>query len=465
VNPGSDSPSIRRRLLALLLIPTAAIAALATYSAYRTTLVPFEAAYDQDLLDAALAVAGNIEAGRGARPAISLTPDAVKVLRSDSQDTIYYRVSGGDGRFIAGDAGLPVPHQRIRNPTFSDSFYLGEPIREANYRVIGPSGPVIVTVAETLHKRALARRQVLRSSLAVDAAQFVTALIVIWFGVGFAIRPLRRVEQQLAMRGARDVAPVTTDGVPVEIRSLIEALNRLLRALQEAEQAERSFLENAAHQLRTPLAGMLAHLELLAADSPAAAGERVRGILEGGRRLARTTHQLLALARSDSAARTLANLECVYLPGVVEAAIAPRLGAADRAQVEIGAQIDAAETRAVRWLLEEALGNLADNAIAATPPGGSVTIRCGTSVNGPFIEVSDTGVGIPAAEREQVFERFYRASNARQAGSGLGLAIVSEVARMHGAGIEIAVGTEGVGTTVRMTFLPISPGIAPASRY
>jgi two-component system sensor histidine kinase TctE len=444
--------SIRRRLLALLLIPTAAIAALATYSAYRTTLVPFEAAYDQDLLDAALAVAGNIEAGRSARPAISLTPDAIKVLRSDSQDTIYYRVSGGDGHFIAGDAGLPVPHQRIRNPTFSDSAYLGERIRAANYRLITPSGPAIVTVAETLHKRALARRQVLRSSLAVDAAQFVTALLVIWFGVGFAIRPLRRVEQQLALRGARDLSPVTTEDVPQEIRSLIDALNQLLRALQDAEQAERSFLENAAHQLRTPLAGMLAHLELLAADSATAAGERVRDILEGGHRLARTTHQLLALARSDTAARTRANLECVYLPSVVEAAVAPRLAAADRAQVEIGAQIEPAATRGVRWLLEEALGNLADNAIAATPPGGSITIRCGSSDEGAFFEVIDTGVGIPAAERDQVFERFYRASNARLAGSGLGLAIVSEVAHMHRAGLRISDGAAGVGTVVRMTF-------------
>jgi two-component system, OmpR family, sensor histidine kinase TctE len=457
--------SIRRRLLALLLIPTAAIAALATYSAYRTTLVSFEAAYDQDLLDAALAIAGNIEAGRGARPALSLTTDAVKVLRSDSQDTIYYRVSGGDGHFIAGDAALPVPHQRIPNPTFSDSEYLGEPIRAANYRVITPAGSVIVTVAETLHKRVLARQQVLRSSLAVDAAQFVTALIVIWFGVGFAIQPLRRVERQLAMRGARDLEPVTTDGVPVEIRSLIEALNRLLRALQEAEQAERSFLENAAHQLRTPLAGMLAHLELAAGDGPRALELNAQAMLEGARRLSRTTNQLLSLARADAAHRGAAALESVYLPGVIEAVVTSRLASADRVQVEIGAQIEPAETPGVRWLLEEALGNLADNAIAATPPGGSVTLRCGTSDTHPFIEVSDTGLGIPPAEREQVFERFYRASNARKTGSGLGLAIVSEVARMHGASIEIMEREDEAGTVVRMAFTPISRGTPPGHRY
>lgn len=448
----SDTPSIRRRLLALLLIPTAAIAALATYSAYRTTLAPFEAAYDQDLLDAALAVAGNIEAGRGVRPAISLTPDAVRLLRSDSQDSIYYRVSGGDGHFIAGDAGLPVPHQRIRNPTFTDSTYQGEPIREASYRVMTAAGSAIVTVAETLHKRAAARRQVLQSSLAVDAAQLVTALIVIWFGVGFAIRPLGRVERQLALRGPRDLEPVTTVGVPTEIRSLIEALNRLLRALQEAGKAERSFLENAAHQLRTPLAGMLAHLELLATGSGPDQNERVTDILAGGRRLARTTHQLLALARSDNTLRTIARLEPVYLPGIIEAAISSRLAAADRAQVEVGAQIEPAQVHGVPWLLEEALGNLIDNAVAATPAGGSLTLRCGR-VNGcVFVEVIDTGIGIPAPERAQVFERFFRASNTRADGSGLGLAIVREVAAIHAAEITLDAGPAGIGTTVRLTF-------------
>jgi len=133
--------------------------------------------------------------------------------------------------------------------------------------------------------------------------------------------------------------------------------------------------------------------------------------------------------------------------------------------MEIGAQIEPAECRGVRWLLEEALGNLADNAITATPPGGSVTLRCGTSDTRPFIEVSDTGMGIPPAEREQVFERFYRASNARTTGSGLGLAIVSEVARMHGASVEIMQRADDPGTVVRMAFTPVFRAIPPAHRY
>jgi len=275
---------------------------------------------------------------------------------------------------------------------------------------------------------------------------------VIWLGIGFAIRPLRHVEQQLAVRGARDLEPVTTAGAPIEIRSLIVALNRLLRALRDAGQAERSFLENAAHQLRTPLAGMLAHLELLAADSALDQRAHVEDILAGGRRLARTTHQLLALARSDSTQRTVASLDPVYLPDIIEAAIGPRLAAADRAQVEIGAQVEPAEVGGVRWLLEEAMSNLVDNALAATPPGGSVTLGCGRADGRAFLEVLDTGVGIPAPERGHVFERFFRASNARATGSGLGLAIVREVAAIHGAEVSIDAGPGGVGTVVRLAF-------------
>lgn len=129
-----------------------------------------------------------------------------------------------------------------------------------------------------------------------------------------------------------------------------------------------------------------------------------------------------------------------------------RLAAADAAGIDLGAQVDPAETRGLGWMLGEVLGNLADNAIAATPAGGSVTLRCGREHGCAYLEVSDTGVGIPPAERTRVFERFYRASNARTTGSGLDLAIVREVARLHGATLTLDKGDGGKGTCVRMSF-------------
>ncbi len=451
MKPRSDAPSIRRRLLALLLIPTAVIAGLATYSAYRTSLAPFEAAYDQDLLDTALAIASSVE-GHGPRHMLTLTPDAVTMLRTDSRDSIYYRISGGDGHFIAGDEALPVPHQGIRNPEFSDSAYRGEKIRMVSYRVNSRIGEAIVSVAETLNKRAAARATVLRSSLAVDAAQLAIALVVIWLGVRLAFAPLRELENQIAARRPGDLDPLTHSRAPLEIHSLIGALNRLLALLREAEQSERVFLENAAHQLRTPLAAMLAQLELLDSDRAMPRSPNVQGALVAGRRLARTTQQLLALARSDAASRAAAEFEWVALPSVIESCVTSRLSAADGARVELGAQVEPAQVRGVRWLLEEALGNLADNAIAATPPGGSITLQCGMDDGQPWLEVHDTGVGIPREEREQVFERFYRGSNARAKGTGLGLAIVAEVAAIHHARLSLLDGPQGTGTRLRMTF-------------
>jgi two-component system sensor histidine kinase TctE len=448
----ADTSSIRRRLLALLLIPTAAIAGVTTYGDYRAASSLFEAGYDQELLDAALAIASNIESRSAGEPALTLTPDAVTVLRTDSLDTIYFRVSAGDGRFIAGDDDLPVLHQAARNPTFGHARFHGEPIRIASYRASGPGGAAIITVAETLHKRAAARERVLRTSLAVDAAQLMTALLAIWLGVRFAIAPLRAVERQLAARRPRDLESFSTAGVPTEIRSLIDALNHLMRALREAEQAERTFLENAAHQLRTPLTGMLAQLELLATPGAVHDADRIQPILASGRRLARTTRQLLALARSDAATRTAADFEEVALVNVIDACVQTRLAAADAAGVELGVELEPATTRGVLWLLEEALGNLLDNAIAATPAGGGVTVRCGFTAGRAFLEVSDTGSGIPAQERPRIFERFYRASNSRSPGSGLGLAIVGEIAALHGANLTLGDGPDARGTVVRMVF-------------
>jgi two-component system sensor histidine kinase TctE len=383
---------------------------------------------------------------------LTLTPDAVTMLRTDSRDSIYYRISGGDGHFIAGDEALPVPHQGIRNPEFSDSAYRGEKIRMVSYRVNSRVGEAIVSVAETLHKRAAARATVLRSSLAVDAAQLAIALVVIWLGVRLAFAPLRELENQIAARRPGDLEPLTHSRAPLEIHSLIGALNRLLALLREAEQSERVFLENAAHQLRTPLAAMLAQLELLDADRAAPRSPNVQGALAAGRRLARTTQQLLALARSDAASRAAAEFEWVALPSVIESCVTSRLSAADGARVELGAQVEPAQVRGVRWLLEEALGNLADNAIAATPPGGSITLQCGMDGEQAWLEVLDTGVGIPREERNQVFERFYRGSNARAKGTGLGLAIVAEVAAIHHARLTLFDGPQGSGTRLRMTF-------------
>jgi two-component system sensor histidine kinase TctE len=152
----------------------------------------------------------------------------------------------------------------------------------------------------------------------------------------------------------------------------------------------------------------------------------------------------------------------VSLVGIVESIVADRVAAADRAGVDLGAEIGPASVKGVGWLLSEAVGNLANNAMAHSPAGSQVTVRCGVHRGAPFIEVTDSGVGIPPEERDRVFERFVRGSNARGAGSGLGLAIVRDVAQLHGATVEIDSGADGKGTSVTLRFPAISAPLRPA---
>jgi two-component system sensor histidine kinase TctE len=193
-------------------------------------------------------------------------------------------------------------------------------------------------------------------------------------------------------------------------------------------------------------------LELLVAESEPPQKERLALMLDAARRLTHMTQQLLTLARSDEAASLNWEFAEVDLTSIVEATVADRISAADAAGIDLGAQIQPASVKGVAWLLSEALGNLANNAIAHTPPGGSVTIQCGVSEGACFLEVIDTGVGIPAKERERVLERFFRGSNARGVGTGLGLAIVRDVAQLHSAALTLSEGPEGKGTSVRITF-------------
>jgi two-component system sensor histidine kinase TctE len=307
------------------------------------------------------------------------------------------------------------------------------------------------------------RTHILSSALAVDFMELGIVLAVIGIGVRLALSPLREVQEQIAQRSGRDLAPLPLYRVPVEIRSIVDTLNRLLVMLSESATAQRRFLESAAHQLRTPLTGIQAQLELMAADeTEASKRQRLTLILDAARRVTHTTQQLLTLARSDEAANLRWELVDVSLPAIVESIVADRVATADRAGVDLGAEIRPASVRGVGWLLSEAVGNLANNAIAHSPPGGQVTLRCGLHRGAPFVEVTDSGVGIPPEERDRVFERFVRGSNARGAGSGLGLAIVREVAQLHGAKVDISTGPNGKGTTVTLTFPMVSVPLQPA---
>jgi two-component system sensor histidine kinase TctE len=459
--PGRSANSIRRQLLLTLFLPAAAVLLIGTVSDYLTALSPLTDAYDQALLDSALVIAAHVRRDPDGHLKLKLPADALEVLRADSRDSIYFRVSSSDGMFVAGDADLPEVGPSSVNPAQMDSVYRGAPVRLVAYTTFTSDAVLTVTMGETTHKRVRTRNRILTSAIATDLVVLGIILSLIWFGTGLSLRPLRQVENQIARRSAHDLTPLSIEEVPTEIQRIVLALNDLFKTVSDNAARQRQFLDNAAHQLRTPLAGIQAQLELMCVDEPnAARRDRLERILARVRLLGNTAHQLLTLARADQSAAPGWNFEDVDLTSLVESVVADCLAAAEQADVDLGAEITPASVSGIGWLLAEALRSVAVNAITHTPVGGSVTLACGVRGEEAYLEVTDTGIGIPAAERARVLERFYRASNARGGGSGLGLAIAKEVTDLHRGTLRIDAGPGGVGTTVSMVFRRVGAVIA-----
>lgn len=453
--------SIRRRLLFLLLAPLTVLLGLGIYIDYRASAESIRSAYDRALREDALAIAAHLrdEDGNG-RIDADLPPQAVAVLRADSIDSIYYAVRGVDGGLISGDADLPFGATQVQNPSFRDSEFRGHDVRIARYAAqIGVAG-VTIEVAETTRKRTAASTRILTSVVLTDLVQLAATLLLVWFGVRYGLRPLRALGAQIRQRSPRDLAPLDTP-VPDEVRPLVGALNNLLGTVHAAARSQQQFLANAAHQLRTPLSGLIAQLELLERDPVAAPlRDRIAALGQGSRRLAHTANQLLALARAEPAANAPENFQEVELEALVADAVAAQLDRSLAAHIDLGAEAAPVRVSGSAWLLRELLANLIDNALSYTPAGGSVTVRCGRVPSqggvpeGAFLEVEDDGPGIPPQERERVRERFYRLPGAGGNGCGLGLAIVDEIARAHEAKFSIDGGAAERGTRARVEFAP-----------
>ena len=448
----ADTTTIRRRLLLTLFLPAVLVLAGGTVADYYVTVRPLDRAYDDALIDTAVAIASYTKKSADGDPELALPQDLLAILRPDARDSTFFRVGLSDGTFIAGNEDLPTPSS-ASNPSLADTTYRGMRVRVVAFRTFADGERITVTTGETTAKRDEARNSALLSSVVTDAVVVGIIVLLIWLSVRWSLDPLREVEDEIKRRSARDLTPLDVARVPDEIRGLVTTLNRLFTTVGEHAGKQRQFLDNAAHQLRTPLAGIQAQLELMAADEPNPDRQvRLRRVLDASRRLSRTAEQLLMLARADESANLSTDLADVDLASVVESTIADHITQAEAAGIDLGASIAAPSTRGIDWLIPEALRNLVAKALAHTPAGGSVTVSCGVWEGAPFLEVADTGSGIPEGDRDRIFGRFYRGSNARGSGSGLGLAIVKEVARVHGASLSIDRGPSGIGTVVQLLF-------------
>jgi two-component system sensor histidine kinase TctE len=445
--------TIRGRLLAFLLPPLVLLLAAGVYLDYETGAAPVRDAYDHALAGAALAIAMHAQSGGSPADLARLTASLDNLLHPGARARAYYLVVGPAGRYIAGDLNLPRNAPTSRNPAYFDARFRGEAVRVVSYYVPGAQ-PVTVTVAETITERNRATLRLLVSEVLTDIVQLVVTVALVWAGVALALRPMLRLRHQIAARAPRELSPLDTQAAPGEVRLLVTELNRLFATLGEASRAQQHFLANAAHQMRTPLAGLLIQLDLLVSQSgDQALKQELLALRQSAQNLAHTSDQLLTLARADPAVHVAGQFAVLDCGKLVEEGIAQNLDRALLKGLDLGAQIEPARAVCVVWLIREVLTNLIDNAIRYVPSGGRVTVRCGTSGGRAFLEVEDDGPGIPPGERQAVRQRFYRVPNTPSGGCGLGLAIADEVARFHGAELEIA-DSGGAGTRVCLLFPP-----------
>jgi two-component system, OmpR family, sensor histidine kinase TctE len=369
-------------------------------------------------------------------------------------ETIMYALRDQQGRLLVGDAHLPiVPVSALNAQIFAMAQVDGRSVRALTTRFDTPAGVIMITVADIRPVNEPAARFGLMSTLLWDFVQLDITLVLVWVGIQLGLRPVKRLRDEIAARSPLDLRPIAESSVPREITPVVVTLNRLFTMLRSSVQSQQQFIANTAHQLRTPIAGMQAQLDILIGE-PASQpiSGRLRTLRESVRQLAHSSNQLLSLARADPAANMAAKNQSVDLNAIVGEVVAKFFDRALKANIDLGMEVQPVSIIADPSLLDDLLSNLVDNALKYTPAGGSVTASAGLENGRACLAVEDTGPGIPEAERQRVRQRFYRLPNSPGHGSGLGLAIVDEIAQLYGASMTIGSGANGRGTRVLLQF-------------
>jgi two-component system sensor histidine kinase TctE len=440
--------SIRLRLLKWLAGPVVAVNLLAALLAYLLAWTPAQLAFDESLMESARNLARDPLAAVGPQP------------RTDGADLTWVAVRAPGGALLAGAPDLPRPAPGA----IQDARMRGEAVRVTTLASTTPAGAgmtraVEVTVARTVRQRQQARLAMLRALVLLEILFGLAVAGLVWFSVTNSLAPLARLRASLDRRDSVNLEPLDEDGMGPELQPVAAAFNALLERIAEAARTQRELQANMAHQLRTPLAGMKLQLEWLAGRHrmDAETGDAVARLLLANERLIRETNQLLSLARAEPSHFERARLEPLDLARLTGEAVQSFVDQARARGIDLGFDLAPAALAGDRHLLRDLLDNLVDNALRYTPPDGSVTVRCGADSgngSGAWLQVEDNGPGIPPAERSRVFQRFVRLDPGAT-GSGLGLAIVRDIARLHGARVELSEGEGGRGARFTVRFPPL----------
>ena len=459
----ADRPPLARILLARVLLPLVAIWLIGAAFTFLSTRKTMTAAFDHDLVDTVLALASRVRSTGGAIE-IDLSSRALELLLYRKDEKLYYGIFRTDAQPVAGESSLPLPAEPppLDQPRVYDARFRGKAARVAAVTIVPPGAdePVVVLAAETLHLRHEAEREIVVYALLPQLALLALLAMVLRGSIATSLAPLGRLSTEIASRSANDLRPLVEDPPSLESHRIKVSVDDLMARLDGSLGAQRAFVGDAAHQLRTPLAGLKATGEYaLRQSDPAAWRGAVERMLASAETSTHLVNQLLALAQAEGVtAQRRPAVECDLVELARERTMELAPAALKRGvEVEFDAEVEPVTIRAMPALVGEIVANLVDNAVRYTPAGGRVTVAVAMSEGTADLRVSDTGPGIPVDEQDRVFDRFYRGRDAAPGGSGLGLAIVRAYARVMGATVAIESTPLRPGTTVIVRFVGGKP--------
>jgi two-component system, OmpR family, sensor histidine kinase TctE len=455
-------PSLRLSFLFNLLLPAFALALILTVGGNLAIKRIVEATHDRLLDGSLLAIAERLAVDDG-EITVDLPQVALGMLESQANDSIYYSVSVA-GKAITGYNDLPLSNASgiaVGRPVHWDAEYRNKPVRiaAATRKVYGVEQPVLVAVAETKSAREQLQFRMVRDLVLGVFLLLIFIGLLSWVAVERGLRPLAELRQQVDKRGIQgpsDLRALDLEHVPKEALAPAQAINSLFERVREATEVLRRFTADASHQMRTPLAALRTHVDLLKRDMSAtnAASPAFSEVQGAVSRLERLISQLLTLAKADQSSLTPLVKKPVDLVAKVAEVVSQR--APDAIKRNIDVQFVAEQPSLVASsndiLLEEMLGNVIDNSIRYGAEQGLIIVRIAGVDGRAKIEIEDDGPGIVPMERERAFERFYRIPRKdNPQGSGLGLAIVRALGKQLGAEVNLGDGKELRGLCVTIS--------------
>lgn len=451
--------TLRRQLLTWLAGPLIVLWSISTLVDYDIANRFVNLAYDRALLESALDIGRQVKVLND-RIYVDLPEVAIQMLQSRESGRVYYLVTGPRNEFITGDPDLPPPPDPLSaRINYYDDEYQGKPVRIVALQLPVESGKdqglVTVRVAENRVARTEFARLILLRMMLPQALLILLAAVLVWYAVGRGLAPLSTLRREIESRSHRDLSALPEEQAPQEVRPLIRAMNDLLQRLSGTLAAQQRFIADAAHQLRTPVAGIKTQTELALRQSPSGEAQATLHQLHTAtEQITRLTNQLLSLARAEPGTERVHTTEQLDLNKLVREATTEWVPRALARNIDLGfdSSQDGVTIEGDAFLLREMLNNLLDNAVRYTQPGGQVTVHIAQDAGNIALSIEDNGPGIPESERERVFERFYRVLGTGVEGCGLGLAIVREIAQRHGAEVSLGHGADGSGTIIRIAF-------------